>query len=188
MTTEARFEKIYLDNRIYVKRFCHSLSIGSSDVDVDDIVQNTFIKVFKNLDKFRSDRASMKTWICAIAKNETFDYIRRRSKNTVFVDMSIDNCTHKDLKAAIEEKLGVLSKHLEEEQKKFDERIGPVRSAFAGLPEKQKMAVGLHYLEGLGYKEVSEKMGISRVNARWIAKRGIDRIKVIVGGHANVKP
>ena len=48
--------------------------------DADDILQNTFIKVWKNLDHFREE-SNLYTWIYRIATNETLRFIRNTSQN-----------------------------------------------------------------------------------------------------------
>ncbi|MBP6883944.1 MAG: sigma-70 family RNA polymerase sigma factor [Candidatus Pacebacteria bacterium] len=59
----------------------------------DDIVQEIFIKVWKNLGRFDATKASFKTWIFTIAKNTTTDFLRKR-KDYSFTDL--DKSTEKD--------------------------------------------------------------------------------------------
>ncbi len=57
--------------------------IGSQS-DAEDITQETFVKVWKNLNKYRKGE-SVKTWIFQIAKNTAIDWLRKK-KNIVFTD------------------------------------------------------------------------------------------------------
>ena len=52
----------------------------------NDIVQEIFIKVWKNLGRFDSAKASFKTWIFTIARNATTDFLRKK-KSSLFADM-----------------------------------------------------------------------------------------------------
>ena len=54
--------------------------------NANDIVQETFIKVWKNLHKFDGAKASFKTWIFTIAKNTTTDFLRKK-KSLLFSDL-----------------------------------------------------------------------------------------------------
>lgn len=54
--------------------------------DAPDIIQEIFIKVWKNLHKFDSSKASFRTWIFTIAKNTATDFLRKR-KNLLFSDL-----------------------------------------------------------------------------------------------------
>jgi RNA polymerase sigma-70 factor (ECF subfamily) len=58
----------------------------SNKNDAPDIVQESFVKVWKNLNRFDSKRASFKTWIFTIAKNTTTDFLRKK-KSILFSDM-----------------------------------------------------------------------------------------------------
>ncbi len=58
--------------------------------NASDIVQEIFIKVWKNLHNFDSSKASFKTWIFAIAKNTTIDFLRKK-KSLSFSDIEKDN-------------------------------------------------------------------------------------------------
>ncbi len=61
---------------------------GSAE-DAQDIAQETFVKVWKNLKKFRPD-ASFKTWVLAIARNTAIDWLRKK-KNPVFSEFTQDD-------------------------------------------------------------------------------------------------
>ena len=54
--------------------------------EAPDIVQETFIKAWKNIYRFNPDRASFKTWIFTIAKNSATDFLRKK-KSLLFSDM-----------------------------------------------------------------------------------------------------
>ena len=57
-----------------------------------DIVQDVFIKVWKNIRRFNSTKAHFKTWLFTIAKNTTTDYLRKK-KSIIFSDMDTLNET-----------------------------------------------------------------------------------------------
>jgi RNA polymerase sigma-70 factor, ECF subfamily len=58
--------------------------------DAKDIVQESFIKAWKNIGRFNPTKASFKTWIFTIAKNTTTDFLRKK-KNILFTDLEKNN-------------------------------------------------------------------------------------------------
>jgi RNA polymerase sigma-70 factor (ECF subfamily) len=54
--------------------------------DAPDIVQEVFIKTWKNIERFDESKASFKTWVFTIAKNTTTDFLRKKH-NLLFSDM-----------------------------------------------------------------------------------------------------
>jgi RNA polymerase sigma-70 factor (ECF subfamily) len=58
--------------------------------DASDIVQETFIKVWKNLNRFDDTKANFKTWIFTIAKNTATDFLRKK-KSLLFTDLESNN-------------------------------------------------------------------------------------------------
>src|ERR1035437_10110849 len=67
--------------------------------DASDIVQETFIKVWKNLNRFDDTKASFKTWIFTIAKNTVTDFLRKK-KSLLFTDLEKD--TEEDINSFAE--------------------------------------------------------------------------------------
>ena len=79
-----------LVNTYQERLYWHIRSIVIDHDDADDVLQNTFIKVFKNLDKFRED-SQLFTWLYRIATNESLTFLKKKKKN-IFV--SIDDVLH----------------------------------------------------------------------------------------------
>lgn len=115
-----------------------------SHEDTDDVLQNTLIKVWKGLDRFKGD-SKLYTWIFRIASNETFTFLEKNKKRTLDVDLS--SCYN--LK-------GSTSDHIDSEtiQMKLEQ-------ALLTVPEKQRMVFHLKYFEDLKYSEISEIVGTS---------------------------
>ena len=114
--------------------------------DADDVVQNTFIKVFRNLDKFKGD-AKLYTWIYRIATNESLTYLKNRKKR---YSESID-----DSESNIENNL-VADAY-------FDGNSIQIllQKAIIALPDKQKAVFNLRYYEEMPYNDMSEIMETS---------------------------
>lgn len=116
----------------------------------EDIVQETFIKVWK---KFKEDK-NLKPWIFKVARNTAVDYLRKR-KNVLFSEIDSKNDYENSTVGGFEEKIEDLEplpdeifqrKELAEELNRALEKI---RSDFREI-------VFLHYVENLTFQEISE--------------------------------
>lgn len=117
--------------------------VGEHD-DADDLLQNTFIKAWKNLDKFRGD-SKIKTWLFRIATNETLTFLNRRKKRNYgeLADLE-DNLAHSSSSSG----------YMEGEEIK-----AKLMAAVDTLPEKQKLVFQLKYFEEMKYDEIVEVVG-----------------------------
>ena len=72
------FEDVYHKYSKDVFMFC--LSLCGNHATADDITSETFMKAMKSCDSFRG-QCSVKVWLCQIAKNTYYDYLRKHSKS-----------------------------------------------------------------------------------------------------------
>jgi len=73
------FEEVY--SRYSKDVFKFSLSLCGNHTIADDITSETFLKAIKSIGSFKGD-CSIKVWLCQIAKNTYYDYLRKHSKIT----------------------------------------------------------------------------------------------------------
>ncbi len=114
--------------------------------DANDMLQNTFIKAWMNIDLFRGE-AKLSTWLYKIAINECITFLNRQKMNT---QMSID-----DTDALLINKLEG------DEYFDGDEAQIKLQQAILTLPEKQRAVFNLRYYDEMPYEEMSEIMGTS---------------------------
>lgn len=117
-----------------------------SHEDANDLLQNTFIKAWLNIDYFRAE-AKLSTWLYRIALNECITFLnKQRTMNTVTID---------DPEAAVIEKL--------ESDPYFsgDRAQMLLQKALLSLPEKQRMVFNLKYYQEMKYEEMSDIFGTS---------------------------
>ncbi len=114
--------------------------------DADDLVQEVFIKVWKNLDGFRQD-AQLYSWIYRIASNECLQFLEKKKKRNQTSLDDLENSLYDNLSS---------SDYLngEQIQRKLYE-------AMETLPAKQKLIFQLKYFEELKYEEISAALGTS---------------------------
>ena len=101
------FDSIYEEyfDRIYYK----VVSVVKNQSDAEDICQDTFISVYKNLEKFREE-SNIYTWIYRIAINKTYDFFKKRKLEFEINDdvLSLPEDINFDSKVILEEKLKLL--------------------------------------------------------------------------------
>lgn len=114
--------------------------------DTDDVLQNTFIKMWHHLDGFKED-SQLYTWLYRIATNESLTFLKK--KRTKFFIPMVD----------VEYKL---SQSLESDQYfKGDEIQLRLQKAILKLPEKQRLVFNMKYFEEMKYEDMSEILGTS---------------------------
>ena len=127
--------------------------------DIDDVVQELFIRAWKGLPQFRGD-AQFSTWLYRIAVNTAIKH-RSRRKNEATLSLSTEELTGgADALSAPPDAPAhqggdpFVAAAAREQQE-------AVRKAVLSLPEKQRVVVALHYFEGQSCEEISEIVGCS---------------------------
>lgn len=112
--------------------------------DTDDLLQNTFMKAWANIDYFRGD-AKLSTWLYRIAVNESITFLNKeRAKRNLTVD---------DEDTFLVESLPA------DEWFDGDEWQLLLQQAIARLPEKQRLVFTMRYFDEMKYEEMSEILG-----------------------------
>lgn len=114
--------------------------------DTDDLVQDVFIKVWKNLEKFRSD-SQLYTWIYRIATNESITFLnKKKQRNNIPLD---------DVSTELTETL-VASEYFNGDKIQLK-----LQKALLTLPDKQRLIFNMKYFDELKYEEISQITGTS---------------------------
>lgn len=122
--------------------------------DVDDIVQELFVRAWKGLPRFRGD-AQFSTWLYRIAVNTTIKHrSRRREEKAVSLSAETLSRGMDALAVTSESDDPFLSAQRREQEAR-------VRQAVLALPEKQRAVIVLHYFEGYSCEEISKIVGCS---------------------------
>ena len=127
--------------------------------DVDDVVQELFLRAWKGLPNFRGD-AQFSTWLYRIGVNTAIKH-RSRRKNEMHLSLSADDLAGgmESLRAPEDASPSVGGDPYRAAAQK--EREESIRLAVQSLPEKQKTVVVLHYFEGHSCEEISQIVGCS---------------------------
>jgi RNA polymerase sigma-70 factor (ECF subfamily) len=127
---------------IYKERlYWHIRKIVINHNDTDDVLQNTFIKVYKNINKF-NEKSKLYSWIYRIATNEAITFLKNKAKK------------NNNVSEEVQQKL--LNNLHSDEYFDGDEVQLKLLKAIAQLPQKQQLVFNMKYFDALKYKEISE--------------------------------
>ncbi|MEC4048645.1 sigma-70 family RNA polymerase sigma factor [Flavobacterium sp. SUN046] len=131
--------------RIYQKPlYNHIRNIVLNHDDTDDVLQNTFVKVFQYLKDFKGE-SKLFSWIYRIATNEAISFINQKAKKHQTTSEAIQSKIVENLKADV--------------YFDGDEIQIKLQKAILLLPEKQQLVFRMKYFEELKYEEISEILG-----------------------------
>lgn len=124
----------------------HIRNIVLNHDDTDDVLQNTFIKIFQNLKNFKGE-SKLFSWIYRIATNEAITFINNKAKRNGTTSEALQTKIVENLKADVY----------------FDgnEIQLKLQKAINLLPEKQQLIFKMKYFEELKYENISEILGTS---------------------------
>ena len=114
--------------------------------DANDVLQNVFVKVWKNLEGFRED-AQLYTWLYKIATNECLTFLEKQKKNTSVSLSDVETGLSNSLKA-----------DTQFDPNKLEWKL---QRAIMGLPEKQRIVFNLRYYDEMPYEEMSRVLDTS---------------------------
>lgn len=144
---ETRHYGFNLLTRSYQERvYWHIRKMVIDHDDANDVVQEVFIKVWKNLDSFRAD-SSLFTWIYRIATNECLNFLRKK-KRRFFIPIA-------DVSTELMNKLD------NDTNISGDEIQLRLQKALIKLPEKQRLVFNMKYFDELKFDQISEITGTS---------------------------
>ena len=116
--------------------------------DAEDITQETFVKVWKNLKKFKQDQR-FKSWLLTIARNTTIDYIRKR-RHAVFSDFDDEEGANAIVETLADEE------RLADEIASTAESAEQTAEAVSKLTDIYRSVLALRYEGGMSFEEISK--------------------------------
>jgi RNA polymerase sigma factor (sigma-70 family) len=143
-TQNEAFKKLLLDYQKPI--YYHIRNIVINHDDANDVVQNTFIKVFKHLSKFKGE-SKLFSWIYRIATNEAISFINNKANR--------NKISNEELKIKLVDNL-VSDTYFDGDAVQLK-----LQKAILRLPEKQQLVFKMKYFEEIKYEAMSEILGTS---------------------------
>jgi RNA polymerase sigma factor (sigma-70 family) len=125
----------------------------------EDITQEVFVDLWRRPERFDPQRASLRGWLCMIARRRGIDWIRRRRSHQNLIRTAVDLAS-----TGFEDDVLVSIAHKQ------------VRKAVADLPTSHRQAILMAYYGGLTYREVAEALSIPEGTAKWRLRGALRRI------------
>jgi len=126
--------------------YYHIRNIVLNHDDADDVLQNTFIKVFSNIGNFKGD-SKLYSWMFRIATNESLTFIEQRAKKQGISNIEVQQKAILNLESDV---------YFEGNEIQLQ-----LQKAIATLPEKQQLVFKMKYYEEMKYENISEILDTS---------------------------
>jgi RNA polymerase sigma-70 factor (ECF subfamily) len=138
-TRDAAFRELVVQ---YQERlYWHIRRIVITHEDADDVLQETLIKVFRNIDGFKGE-SKLYSWMYRIATNESLSFLNRKSRMRGISNEELQDHLVQNLEA---------DPYFDGDQAELE-----LQRALSTLPEKQRLVFNMKYFEALKYNEISE--------------------------------
>lgn len=145
---EDGFRLLMAKYKVPVYWYIRRLVVGHDDAE--DVVQETFVRVFRSFEQFRGD-CSLSSWIYRIATNEALRFLSRGSERPYSLD---DETVHADRVMA------------DEYVDYSDAEAVKLQKAILSLPMKQQTAFTLRYYDEMSYDDIAAVINCSPVSAK----------------------
>jgi len=143
-TQNKAFEKLLKEYQRPL--YNHIRNIVLNHDDADDVLQNTFVKVFQYLNKFKGE-SKLFSWMYRIATNEALTFLNQKAKKNEVSPETIQNKIIDNLEADV---------HFDGNEIQIK-----LQRAIVLLPEKQQLVFKMKYFEELKYEEIARILGTS---------------------------
>ncbi len=131
----------------------------------EDCVQETFLRAWRARDRYRSERASERTWLFAIARNVVIDALRARSRRPTPVGAE-----------GAETSVEAVGRRPDEQ---VEDRVVLVAGLARLSPEHREVIVAVQ-VEGMGYDQLSERTGVPVATLRTRMYYGLRSLRTIM--------
>ncbi|MFT5167486.1 MAG: RNA polymerase sigma-70 factor (ECF subfamily) [Saprospiraceae bacterium] len=148
LKNETSYEKGFrtLMEKYQERLYWHIRKMVYEHDDANDVIQNTFIKVYRSIERFEG-KSQLYTWLYRIATNESITFLnKKKKKQTTSIDDGETNLSNR-LKA--------------DEYFDGDEIQMQLQLALERLPEKQRMVFNMRYFDEMSYADISEVLETS---------------------------
>ncbi len=139
INTDKAFQALISEHK--VRLYWHIRTIVKLHEDADDVLQNTFIKIFKNIKSFKGD-SKLFTWMYRIATNESITFLNKKAKKMHLSDQELNDYLLESLESDV---------YFEGDTIKLE-----LQKAIEALPQQQKTVFSMRYFEDIPYEEMSE--------------------------------
>ena len=147
------------------------LRVVSDTGTAEDLVQETFLRVWNRAQGFDSEKGAVGPWLMAVARNRAIDYLRSQGRR-IQSSVEFNETEHPSLFA-----------NLQTEILQFDV-IKRMKTALEHLDAKQRKAIELAYFEGMSQTKTAEHMGQPLGTVKTWVRKALQQLREELGGVA----
>lgn len=162
---QRAFDRFFEENFARLYRFA-MVRLSDDPEGAREVVQTTLTRAVRKLHQYRAESALF-TWLCAICRNETSDWLRRQVRYREHIVLSED---HPEIQAAVDS-FQIPADDDPEKQYQRTEAMRLIQVALDRLPVKYGNVLEWKYVEGYSLKEISAKLEIGPEAAQSLLAR-----------------
>ena len=148
--------------------YWHIRRIVTEHEDANDVIQNTFVKVYRSIGKFKGD-SKLYTWLYRIATNESLTFLKKRQRTGTESLSSDENSWENRLEA--------------ESYYDGNDAQALLEKALLTLPDKQRVVFTMRYYEELSYQDMSDVLETSVGALKASYHHAVKKIEAFVRQH-----
>jgi len=133
--------------------YFHILKMIKDREQVEDLVQETFVKAFDNLNTYSTNYA-FSTWLYRIATNHTIDYLRKKKLKTLSINEPVKT-KEGDMEMQLPDETASTDRSIIQKQR---QKI--VQKAIDELPEKYRRVIEMRHMEEKSYQEIADVLDL----------------------------
>lgn len=132
------------------KLFAFIGRIVRQPMDAEEIAEDTLVKAYQHLSEYRGDKATLWTWLCSIAYNESLNYLRKYKPTLLYLDDDLNTTALNETENTIEPDT--------------DSRIDDLNQAIAHLDTDDRTLIELYYYDDKPIRDIAYIIGQTESN------------------------
>lgn len=144
-----------------------ALRVLSDPGAAEDVVQDSFLSIWRRAATYRSEKGSVRNWICSIVRHRAIDRLRGEAGRTRY-ELALDE---KPEEPAVSDTWGQVAEDLAREQ---------IQQALRQLPFEQRQTIELAYWCGLSQREIAENMEIPLGTVKGRARLALSKLRDVL--------
>ena len=167
---EKALEELYA--KTSPRLFALALGVVRQKEWAEEVVQDAFVKVWMNADRFRPDKSGSMTWMSTIVRNRAVDKLREVKRNPMLQDYKLDDVTEMPLvsNGIDPDELTLMSQDMQS-----------LMNCLGTLEQEQKEAILLSYYHGYSHQELAEKLTTPLGTVKGWIRRGLEKLRLCLG-------
>jgi RNA polymerase sigma-70 factor (ECF subfamily) len=141
-----------------------ALRVVADRTEAEDVVHDAFVAIWRKIDRFDAGRGSLRAWLMTVVRNRALDRVRARRASVDVDDADERSLLRTGPNPTWEDALRRTS-------------AAEVRTALGALPDEQRRALELAYLEGYTYRQVAEVTGVAPGTAAGRLRLGLAKLR-----------